>query len=47
MKCQRNMKRGWKCVIDHDKWDIATPCGLVPKWWNWSKFARLYRKRSF
>lgn len=40
--CTRNFKKGWKCIISHDSLD--EPCGLIPKWWNWSKYAREYRK---
>lgn len=44
MTCTRNFKRGWKCVIEHEKMDSDEPCGLIPRWWNWGKFARMYRK---
>ena len=39
--CNYNFKRGWWCsrAIDH-----SGPCALRPNWWNFTKFARQYRK---
>lgn len=41
--CNRNFKPGWKCIVGPHK-SKNEPCGLVPRWWNWTKFARRYRK---
>lgn len=40
MKCDYNFKRSWRCIREkgHDG-----PCGLIPKWWNMSHDAWLYR----
>lgn len=41
MDCYYKFKFGWWCSREggHDG-----PCALRPNWWNFSRFARKYRK---
>lgn len=39
--CDYNFKRGWQCSQERGH---KTPCALRPKWWNWDRTARRFRR---
>ena len=39
--CVYGMKRGWWCR--RERWHDG-PCALLPRWWNWSSDARMFRQ---